>query len=153
VGFSHHLFVIFCLLAVAPLTLQASSPSFAEERGGISAQSKPAHFVDLNGNKIETVDVGQQIMIMLTYANYNHEPQPFLAVIEVRGSNGITQYIAWQTAVMPPATDNQTGDEITMGFSWSADAKTTYQVNAFAISDFEATQILSTASHAFITAK
>ena len=81
--------------------------------------------------------VGQQTMIKTTLFNTLDELQPFVVILQVRDSNDVTTYIAWQSGILDPLGNS------TIGVLWSPKEKSTYDVSAYAVSDFTATHILS----------
>jgi hypothetical protein len=55
---------------------------------------------NLDGEKISSVEVGQQSMIRIVAHNNNPTEQPFMLIVEVRDGNGITTYLSWQSATI-----------------------------------------------------
>jgi hypothetical protein len=75
--------------------------------------------------------VGKQVVIWIV-AN-NHEPSDlqFAQIIEVRSSNGVTEYLAFQTGTL--GANNKTE----MGISWTPLYVDTYTIRTFAVSGLE----------------
>lgn len=90
-------------------------------------------FVDAGGKELEQGQPGQQIMIVETISNnvYNDEQKPLVLIIDVRGTEGETIYLAFQTTSIGP------NDSYSIGASWlipnDASSGDAYSVRAFAI--------------------
>lgn len=87
---------------------------------------------DLNGEKLDVVNPGQQVLVVHSITNNLYpEPKPLVALVEVLDQDGITQHLVWQSADIPP------NDSVTIGISWLApeDAPSghSYSLRAFAV--------------------
>jgi len=100
---------------------------------------------DVSGNPVSEINAGKQVILTTTVTNVNAQSQPFVALIEVRDSNDITVYLAWQTGTLPA---NGKAD---IGLSWTPDFADSYEVRTFAISSLSNPQILSEISSSQIT--
>jgi hypothetical protein len=69
--------------------------------------------------------------------NSQAQVQPFVALIEVRDSDGITVYLAWQTGVLGRNSDAQ------VGLSWIPNVADSYEIRTFVITDLKNPQILT----------
>jgi micrococcal nuclease len=87
------------------------------------------------------VQLGQQVVITTTisHAFDNTDAVSFLAIIEVRDFEGVTQYIAIQSGKLSAQVD----DQKEIGSSWMPEKRGIYQLRAFAISDFENPMVLT----------
>jgi hypothetical protein len=114
--------LIIGLSVSAAMIILNLSPHVAASELPAYTPTKP-YFINLQGDAITTVETGQQIMIMNTFANYEQNPRDYLGIVEVRDSQGITIFLAWQTSTLPTA-NAKTGapGENTIGMSWSATA-------------------------------
>ena len=92
---------------------------------------------DVTGDEIDEVTVGQQVVLSTTIQNNIDDEQPFVALIEVRDSKGITVYLAWQTGTL-----NSEG-EAEVGLSFTPQEPGTYTIRTFVISDLGTPEILS----------
>jgi hypothetical protein len=114
---------------------------FTVQVGGLTGpettEPSPPSLKDISGNEIDEVGVGQQVVLSTTIQNNNDEPQPFVALIEVRDSDGITVFLAWQTGTL-----NANG-EAEVGLSWTPEEAGDYTVRTFVISELAAPDILS----------
>ena len=97
--------------------------------------SRPV-FVNDHGETTNHARPGQQVMISLSVQNniYLDEAKPLVIILDMRDQNGVTTYLAWQSAkVAPNATYNA-------GFSWIVPydpmAGGTYSARTFAITGF-----------------
>jgi len=93
--------------------------------------------VDLEGNKLDILSRDRQVILSTTITNNLDSNQPYVAIIEVRTSDGITEYLSWQTGELGP------DDIIDVGQSWLPDSAGSYTVRTFVISDLSNPQILS----------
>lgn len=49
----------------------------------------------MNGKLVESTSAGRQVILSMEISNIRNMTVPFIAVIEVRQSNGITVSLAW----------------------------------------------------------
>lgn len=103
---------------------------------GNTTPSKP-EVKDSAGDKLDEVNVGQQIVLTTTVVNNLDEDQPFLAIIEVRDSNAVTLFLGWQSGVL-----NENGDA-EVGLSFEPNEPGTYTVRTFVIRSLSNPDILS----------
>jgi hypothetical protein len=93
---------------------------------------------NLSSEEIATVEVGQQSIVSVSLHNNLKVEQPLVIIIEVRDGDGVTKYLAWQTAIV-----NADGN-YTMTSSWTpTEEGTNYQIRSFAITDFQYPQVIS----------
>lgn len=127
------LFSIFTITVTAPLAAHALSVS--------SLTPTLPSFSNLNGDRVETFEVGQQLIIITTFTNEVETGQPYVAIVEVRDSSGITMHLAFQSGVIAPNANT------TIGASWvvqePSEHSEYYVARAFAFSSFEDPQVLS----------
>ena len=81
--------------------------------------------------------VGAQLGLSTTIENDGAAEQPFVALIEVRDSTGITVYLAWQSGSLEPA--GSTSVEV----SWTPEVRGEYEVRTFAVSSLSNAIVLS----------
>jgi hypothetical protein len=118
------LFVAIGTLEAQALSIQVLEPS-------------PPFFDDINGNRLESVKAGEQVMITTTFQNYLEEEVDFVGLLEVRDIDGVTVFLAWQLGKVEPLGDK------TIGASWLVPETSAYQSRTFAITNFEQPQVLS----------
>ena len=82
-------------------------------------------------------EAGSQLTISTTIGNDNNAPQPFVGIVEVRDSNGITVYIAWQGGDLEP------DGSATIGVSWIPEISGEYEIRTFAVSSLSEGLVLS----------
>ena len=92
---------------------------------------------DIQGKTLNEVKAGQQVVLSTTVLNKIDEAQPYVAIVEVRDSNGITVFLGWTTGTM-----NANG-QATVGLSWTAEQAGDYQLRTFVISSLSNPNILS----------
>ena len=100
---------------------------------------------DVSGGAVTQITEGQQVVLTTTISNNIDDELPFVALIEVRDSSGITVYLAWQTGVM------DAGDRTEVGLSWTPEDSGDYVVRTFVISNLNNPQVLSPVSTTNIT--
>jgi hypothetical protein len=110
----------------------------------VDATPEPPTIKDVSGRPLSSLSVGQQAVLSTTVKNNNDRVQPFVALIEVRDSSGVTVYLAWQTGTLNPA------GEVEVGLSWKPEQAGDYEVRTFIISDLASPQILSPIEHATV---
>jgi hypothetical protein len=103
---------------------------------GATTPSAPA-VRDISGNEIAELTAGRQAVLSTTITNNNANLQPFLAIVEVRNSQQVTENVEWQTGTL---NADASAD---IGISWTPERAGTYQIRTFVISDFERLEILS----------
>jgi hypothetical protein len=115
-----------------------SFPIHIDETTGQGTMTSTQPWVkDAIGNNLAEISVGQQIILSTQVRNNNDAPVNFVALIEVRDSASITQFLAWQTATL------DSDGSIEVGLSWTPDIAGTYSVRTFAINSLSKPQILS----------
>jgi hypothetical protein len=92
---------------------------------------------DVSGGAVDDVSVGQQVVLTTQVSNNIDDELPFVALVEVRDSSGITIYLAWQTGVL------DAGDRSEVGLSWTPEEPGDYQVRTFVISSLNNPQVLT----------
>jgi len=144
-------FSSICLSAIVTAPLATIASSIA------TLTLAPPSVERLNGEKIRTVEVGQQVIITTTFtyqeiSTIQQEAEiSFIGLIEVRDPYGITKHLAYQANVI------ELDDERTIGVSWRAEEQSAiyqppeYVVRAFAITGFEQPQVLSSVQESFVT--
>jgi hypothetical protein len=100
---------------------------------------------DVSGEDITEVTVGQQVVLSTTIQNNANEEVPFVALVEVRDSDGITIFLAWQTGTLNANSDAD------IGLSWTPEEAGDYTVRTFVISDLASPEILSPVAESEIT--
>ncbi|MGI0012046.1 MAG: hypothetical protein ACREBU_01185 [Nitrososphaera sp.] len=96
--------------------------------------SKPV-FASLEGERVNQVRIGEQVVIMETIRNnvYLSEEKSMVGLVEIRDQEGLTLFLAYQTMEISP------NGNYTFGVSWRPDsglANGTYLVRAWALSSF-----------------
>jgi hypothetical protein len=104
---------------------------------GIPSASLSSPTVRAIGDGDGPLAVGTQLGLSTTIENDGSAEQPFVALIEVRDSTGITVYLAWQSGNLEPA--GTTAIEV----SWIPDVSGKYEVRTFAVSSLTNAIVLS----------
>lgn len=86
---------------------------------------------------LDHVRAGDQLVIATNARNCGEMDQPFLAIIEVRSSDGVTENLGWQSGVLKGNGQTQ------IGISWIPIRGDNYEIRAFAVSDFDNPEVLS----------
>ena len=138
-------FVIVLSLALITLVIMPSEASVAVDIVAVVV-ARPL-VLDLQGEPIVASEVGQQVIIQTMFSTYESERQPFVGYFELRDANGITQFVAWQSGIL------ESRSNATIGFSWSPQEPSNYEVRAFAIAGFERPFVLSPISESEINVR
>jgi hypothetical protein len=80
---------------------------------------------------------GAQVELSIAIENDRNVEQPFVALVEVRDSSGITVYLAWQSGGLGPA------DSTRFAVSWTPDASGTYEVRTFSLTSLAEGLVIS----------
>ena len=133
------IFVLVSLLfiphAIRPLSLVGNA--FAESCS-IVVKEPSLNSTSTSLNATQTANGQFVISTAITHSNCSNN-QPFAAVIEIRNSAGITEYLGWQSGIL----HNSTIDAVHIGLDWKPALAGNYEVRIFAIKDFETPEILS----------
>lgn len=86
---------------------------------------------------VDSVSVGDKLVIATSARNCSEMDQPFMAIIEVRNSLGMTENLGWQSGVLEGKGQTQ------IGISWIPVHGDNYEIRTFAVSDFENPSVLS----------
>jgi len=114
-------------------------------KGVDTTQVSAPELQDVTGKKLTEVSAGQQVVLSTTVINKNDAPQPFVALVEVRDSSGVTVYLAWQTGTL--SANGQTN----VGLSWTPENSGSYEVRTFVISNLSTPTVLSKVSTSNVT--
>jgi hypothetical protein len=94
---------------------------------------------DVTGGPVQAPTAGYQLFAATTISNPCSEGElPFVVIMEVRNSDGLTESISWQSGVFT-AKDEQAQ----VGFSWVPSHSGNFELRSFAISNLEMPQVLS----------
>jgi hypothetical protein len=88
-------------------------------------------------SELDCVRADDQLFITTVLNNNEDRDNEFAAIVEVRDSNGITEYLTWQTGKLKAEQDTQ------VGVSWTPAKGVQYALRAFAITGFDDLQVLS----------
>jgi hypothetical protein len=105
----------------------------------------PPRLQDVSGQDIDEVSAGQQVVLTTDVRNNEASATPFVALIEVRDSSGVTVFLAWQTGTLPANGRTQ------VGLSWTPEDSGDYEVRTFVISNLNRPDILSEVETSDIT--
>ena len=104
---------------------------------GIPSASVSSPIISGTFDEDGPLETGAQLGLSTTIENDGAEEQPFVALIEVRDSSGITVYLAWQSGSLEPAGSTM------VEVSWTPEASGTYEVRTFAVSSLANAVVLS----------
>ncbi len=111
---------------------------FGPSDGGIGSTTPSEPVVkDPSGGAVNIITPGQQVVLTTSILNNLEDELPFVGLIEVRDSQGITQFLAWQTGVL-----NADG-RAEIGLSWTPQVQGDYQVRTFVLSNLNNPIVLS----------
>lgn len=98
-----------------------------------------------SGEAITKLLAGQQAIASTELANTVNERTPFVIVMEIRDSSGITVSLGWQAGILDP------GDMTEIGFSWIPEFPGAYKWRVYAASSLADPQVLSSARTSELT--
>lgn len=127
---------VYVMLIVISLLATFTVNGYAMSYGPSLGPTLP-HFYDAKGERLQSIDEGQQVMITTTFTNYLEEEVEFIGILEVRDGNGVSLVLAWQSAAVEPLGNK------TMGVSWVVPEPGAYQSRTFAFTNLENPQVLS----------
>ncbi|HEX7032255.1 MAG TPA: hypothetical protein VF172_04575, partial [Nitrososphaera sp.] len=107
------------------------------DRIGIDATEVAAPVAEDAAGEGGPYHVGSSVTLSTVVANNNNEPQPFVALIEVRDSDGVTVFLALQGGTLEP-----TG-LADIGALWQPDQTGMFEVRAFVLSNIIGGVVLS----------
>lgn len=110
------------------------SMSYALQLGDVTVT--PVVPKNRSGVILNNVTENTQVVLSTTLKNTKTTEQRFVALIEVRDSNGMTVLLAWQAGVLNAL-------ETEVGISWTPEQADDYEVRVFVISDLASPHILS----------
>jgi len=84
---------------------------------------------DLSGNLLDQITAGQQVILSKSFVDNRNVPQPFVAIFEIRDSNGFTAYLTWQRGTTAESS------QVNVSASWTAEDIGVYEVRTFFLSD------------------
>jgi hypothetical protein len=91
----------------------------------------------ITGQVLSSIQSGQQVVLSTTIVNNLDEAQPYVGLIEVRDSSGVTVFLGWSTGNL------HGNDRTEVGLSWTPDSAGTYEARTFVLSDLTHPNILS----------
>ena len=116
---------------VMPIAFTDSIESLRSSAPEISTNGTPA--------------AGKQATLSLVITNDGDHTQQFVELVEVRDSDGVTVFLAWQSGTLDPNGQTQ------IGISWIPERPGDYAARTFAISNFDNPQVLSQVSESDFT--
>ena len=93
----------------------------------------------------DEISAGQQLTLSSTVTSPSPAELAFVAIMEVRDSEGITVFIGWQSGTLHPESPGE------IGMSWIPQDRGDYQVRTFIISDLIDPQVLSAVTLSEVT--
>ena len=143
IGLVNHIF-LFALVSLLFIPLAMKPPSslfgnaFAESCSIVVKEPNLTSTFD--GRNTTHTPVKQFVVSTeVTHTNCSTNHQPFAAVIEIRNSAGITEYLNWQSGVLLSSTT----DAVHIGLDWTPAHAGNYEIRTFVMKDFETPEILS----------
>lgn len=120
------------------------SLNLAQFVGGESITVSPPIITDNEGNSLDVITVGKQVTISRSFSPIVESPRQFLALFEIRDSNGVSVYIAWHTGIVNPEND------VVVGVSWMPEEVDEYDIRTFLISNWTNPEVLSAVGSTYI---
>ncbi len=104
--------------------------------GTVITPSEPV-LKDVTGRELDEVCSGTQAIVTTVLSNTVDDSLPFVQIIEVRDSSGVTQKLDFQSGTL------SAGGQSEVGSSWTPDQPGSYSLRTFAISNLNNPQVLS----------
>lgn len=117
------------VMITAFILLSASLTITANAQDIVDRTPSPAAVHDLRGNLLDQITAGQQVILSKSFVDSRNVPQPFVAIFEIRDSNGFTMYLTWQSGT------TATSGQVNVSASWTAEDIGIYEVRTFFLSD------------------
>jgi hypothetical protein len=92
---------------------------------------------NLNGTVLTSIPIGQRILLSSTLANENNQDVSFTGLIEIRNSEGLTEYVGWQNGFVVKK------GFAAFGMEWVPDQPGTYEARIFVLTSLTDARILS----------
>jgi hypothetical protein len=92
-----------------------------------------------------SLQVGAQVVLAMTISNNNDQPQPFVALIEVRDGSGVTVFLALQGGTLEPNGSTE------VGVLWQPDSPGEFEARTFAVAELGGGEVISPVATSFIT--
>lgn len=81
---------------------------------------------DTSGDTIDTIQLGTRGIISISLANTQVTQQPLNLIVQVENSDGVTDYLSWQS------TSIFGSQSINAGFTWTPSTSGSYEIKVFA---------------------
>lgn len=118
--------VIGISLALASLVQSAESSSTVSTLPSFTLSPS---FRNIQGSQIMSAHVGEQLMVTTTFNHLNtNRDQQFVTIVEVRDTDGITAFVAWQSGIIEP------GANYALAASWVVNEPGEYFIRSFVVS-------------------
>jgi hypothetical protein len=98
---------------------------------GIDATDVAAPLAEDANGESGPYAIGDSITVSTTISNNNDNPQPFVTIIEVRDSNGVTVFLALRSGTLEPSGSTD------IGVLWRPDAAGIFELRTFAITSID----------------
>jgi len=106
----------------------------------------PPALKSVNSPPLRDVTAGDQLVIATTITNCIEYDLPFVAIVEVRNSDGLTESLSWQSGILK-GHDGQ----VAVGVMWVPSHGDNFELRAFVVSSLENPQILSATATSNVT--
>jgi hypothetical protein len=81
--------------------------------------------------------IGRQTTFFTTLTSQRDQPLQFVEIFDIRGINGTTVFLAWQTVTLEPREQKD------IGVSWTPNRSGDYEIRTFALTGFDNPRIFS----------
>lgn len=93
--------------------------------------------IETPASGIVEADNGQELVLERNIENKNEKTQPFIYILQVKDSNGVTVLLSWIEGKMPP------NDSVRVSQSWMAESSGRYVLQMFVWESMEHPEILA----------
>jgi hypothetical protein len=114
------------IIAAALFASVFALPAYAQDS---VSQTKPV-IKDSLGRTLEAGEAGSLVILSTTNTNESSDSVSYVALMEVRDSQGVTVYLQFQFGNLPPDGESE------LGISWTPESAGEYELRTFLISGF-----------------
>ncbi len=128
-------FLFALLMAICGQSVLGHGDAFGNS---CSLSATPPSLASQFSRELVEATAGEQFIIRTIISNDCYKDEPYVAIIEVRNSDGVTEYIGLQSGVLTGLTG-----KTEIGVSWVPPHGDSYELRTFTISSLENPMILS----------
>jgi hypothetical protein len=132
--------VLFLIMTLLPIPIGPSLLSESALASSCAIEMTQPELASSHSGTLDVATAGEEFVLTVIASNCTPNKTPFIALIEVRNSEGITEHIGWQSGILAENGKTQ------IGISWIPAHGDNYGIRSFAITDWVMPNVLSTVS-------